>query len=168
MIVALFGPSCTGKTTIAQRVMSELGLPLRSCGEAVKLKAGVLGLPLTELSDDEHRRIDDETRRWALANSPCLVEGRYLDRVLSPIASRVTLVRLDARNADREARRTPPDRVPLTITEEDLQDSLFGARMYNSMNQLAPQLILDSSELTVGVCVQRVIALIAALRKAPG
>jgi cytidylate kinase len=166
MIISLCGASSTGKTTIARRLANEAGYPLRSCGEIVKSKATLLGVRLDELSDELHQEIDNETRSWAVANDPCLVEGRYLDQVFVPIGPQVTLVRLVATHADRRARLMARSfRPPLTITEDELDfaDSAFCARMYNSAEKLTPQLILNSSELSVEECVNRIRVL---MRKA--
>jgi cytidylate kinase len=159
MIIGLFGASTTGKTSIAKRVMVETSCALRCCGEVVKSRAAVLGTRLSELAAEEHQRIDDDTRKWAIANIPCLVEGRYLDRVLAPIGKHVLLVRLVATSADRRTRRLKRDVRPLTLTEDDLDlaDSTFCTRMYSPGDQLVPKLVLNSSELSVEECVQRVI-----------
>jgi cytidylate kinase len=161
MIVGLFGASTTGKTSIAQRVAVQTGCSLRCCGEIVKARAGVLGTRLSGLSAEEHQQIDDDTRKWASANDPCLVEGRYLNWVLAPIGKQITLVRLVATPEDRRARRTKRDPGPLTLTEDDLDlaDSAFCTRMYSAGHQLSPWLVLNSSELSVEECVQRVITL---------
>jgi cytidylate kinase len=162
MIVALYGPSSTGKTTIARGVRSETNISLRSCGEIVKSRADLLGMPVSDLPDDEHRSIDHETRAWAAANKPCLVEGRYLDYVLGPLGAQVTLIRLDATALERKTRRVISRDRPLTIPgdDPDLLDSIFCTRMYAAGKQLAPQLILNSSEMSVEACVQRVVTLI--------
>src|SRR5258705_4185606 len=120
MIIGLFGLSSTGKTSIARRVMIETNCALRSCGEIVKSRAEFVGVHPNELSDEEHRQIDEDTRKWAIASDPCLVEGRYLDRVLAPIGPRVTLVRLVTTYADRRARRMQRDSRLLTLTEDEL------------------------------------------------
>ena len=161
MIVGLYGSSSTGIATIARRVMHETNCALRSCGEIVKSRAGLLGAHPNELSEEVHRQIDDETRKWAVASDPCVVEGRYLDWVLAPIGSQVSLVRLEATQADRRMRWMARAPRPLTLTEDelDLADSAFCRQMYSSGEQLAPQLILNSSELSVEECVQRIIVL---------
>jgi hypothetical protein len=159
MILALFGPSCSGKTTIARHASARLNIGARFCGEAAKLRARLLDISVGSLSDDEHRAVDEETRRWALASDPCIVEGRYLDYVLSMIRQKVTLVRLDATVSDRNIRRGPADRA-LTIPEDepDLSDATFCARVYSSSSRIKPDFVLNTSELSVDVCVQRVIS----------
>jgi cytidylate kinase len=84
MIIAIYGPSGTGKTAISGLLAEMLGLPFRLCGEAVKGRAAMLGVPWRELPDEQHRAVDAETRIWVNRNQPCLVEGRYLDYVLVP------------------------------------------------------------------------------------
>jgi cytidylate kinase len=117
MIIALVGSTCTGKTTLGLRLRDSLGLPLRSCGEAVRLRRTSLSVRWEELSYDQHRQVDAETREWVRSNQPCLVEGRYLDRVLAPLAGEVVLVRLEATDDDRISRQSVKRGRPLGKVE---------------------------------------------------
>jgi cytidylate kinase len=158
MIVALCGPSCTGKTTIAELVRNHTGLPLRCCGNTVKQKANELGVPVAELPDGEHRAIDAETVRWATSNSPCLVEGRYLQYVLAPIGSQVHLVSLEASDEDRRRRMVKTGRLERLEHFEKAEkiDHEFAKRMYKG-RRLRPSLVVNSSHFSVEVCVRSVL-----------
>jgi cytidylate kinase len=77
MITCLFGSTCTGKTTVARALARQLGLPLRSCGEEIRMRASMLRLSLDNLPSSVHEEVDNESVLWALSNRPCLVEGRF-------------------------------------------------------------------------------------------
>jgi cytidylate kinase len=165
MIIGIFGPFCVGKTTLARNLGDLLGLPYRLCGDAVRARARMLNIDLEELSEEEHRNIDRETREWAAANQPCIVDGRYLDYVLAPLINDVILVRLDAADEERRRRRS------LTLTEYQISQSAdlaFSARMYSISKALLPSLVLSSSELSVEACAQRIKVLIASRRSSLG
>jgi cytidylate kinase len=171
MIIALFGPSCTGKTTLALRLGKLLGLPLRSCGEAVRTRAMMLGVSLHELSYDEHRRVDAETREWVLEKRPCLVEGRYLHSVLATLGREIVLIRLEASEEDWRRRDKTKHGRPASMTslqERERNDLDFSKHMYSIGKPLAASLVLNSSEMSVEACVQRVKSLIENIRVPPG
>jgi cytidylate kinase len=164
MIVAFFGPSCVEKTTIALAAQDRLALPLRSCGAVVVERAARLGVPFTELRDEEHAAVDANTLSWVAGHQSCLVEGRFLDAVLSPVAGRTILVRVEARLEDR-CRRWAARRIPLTSAELDRLDGVdltFRARLYDGSQRIQPVLTLSSSELSVEACVQSVTSLLGA------
>jgi cytidylate kinase len=164
MIVALFGPSCVGKTTIARMLQDQLAFPMRTCGAAAVERAVRLGVPLADLPDDEHRAVDHETLSWVAGHQSCLVEGRFLDSVLASIAGRTRLVRLDATVEDR-CRRWAARKMPLTSTElEELDrvDVNFRARLYSTSQRIRHVLTLSTSELSVKACVQSVVTLFRA------
>jgi cytidylate kinase len=171
LIVALFGFSCTGKTTLGRRLGDVLGLPFRSCGEVVKDRARSLGIPLQELSYGEHRTVDADTREWVRKNRPCLVEGRYLDYVLSPLRREVILVRLEASGEVRRRREEAKKGLAITaknLEEQEKADLVFSDHMYSISERLAPSLVLNSSELPVEACVHRIKSLIESFRARPG
>lgn len=164
MIVAFFGSSRVGKTTIARALQYQLALPLRSCGAAVVERAVQLGVPFTDLPDDEHRAVDHETLSWVAGHELCLVEGRFLDSVLAAIAERTILVRLDATGEDRRQRWAARN-MPLTsieLEELDKVDVTFRARLYGTFHPIRPVLTLSTSELSVEACVQSVVSQLGA------
>ena len=79
MILALFGGSHTGKTTIARRLEERLGLPRRSCGEEVRSVAATLRCDASDLPDEQRRPSRQETLKWVHANafSGGIVEGPF-------------------------------------------------------------------------------------------
>lgn len=163
MIIGIFGSFCVGKTTLAHYLVDLLGYPLRSCGNAVRTRARVLDTDLRKLSDEEHRDIDRDTREWAAANQPCIVDGRYLNYVLSPLVNDVVLVEIDTPHEERRRRLIATTGHSLTSTEYwDLEnaDLAFSARMYSIGEALVPSLVLSNSELSVEACAQLIKSLI--------
>jgi cytidylate kinase len=158
---ALFGFSCTGKTTLGQHLSEALVLPFRSCGEAVRDRARMLGIAFQDLSYREHRIVDDDTREWVRNNRPCVVEGRYLDYVLAPLRRDVVIIRLEASNEDRSRREEMKSGLAAkNLDDQTKADLAFANHMYSMGEQLAPSLVLNSSEFPVETCVQRIISLI--------
>jgi cytidylate kinase len=170
MIVAFFGPSCVVKTTIARVLQDQLALPLRSCGAAVVERAARVGVPFTDLPDEEHRAVDHDTLSWVVSRQSCLVEGRFLDSVLAPVAGPTILVRLNARVEDRcrrwAARSTPS--MSIRLEELDRIDDTLRARLYGTSQRIQPVLTLSTSELSVEVCAERVVSLLGASLAARG
>ena len=167
MIVALFGASCTGKTSIARALSAELTVPLRSCGDAVKGRASELSVAWSKLPDEQHRTVDKETREWCAAMKPCIVEGRFLDHVLAPLQGDTMLIRLAASKEARCARwtsRTGLHAALAEIEEHDEVDRTFRTRLYGESEVLAPLLVMDTSDQSVKACVRRVKSLLEATR----
>ena len=168
MIIALFGNSQTGKTTIAKRLAEELAFPLRSCGEAVKHRAQEKGISWDELSDAEHRAVDENTRIWVLTNRPCLVEGRYLHFVLASLSTQVTLVRLEATSDDRRIRQVGLSNAPVAPSDferADADDLALQERLYNMTLGVEPSLRLNTSQLPVEACVECLKVMVENIRK---
>jgi len=162
MIVAIFGQSCTGKTSLANALAPVLGYRVRHCGDAVREVAKSLRLTYEALSDDHHRTIDDATRAWSQDYLPCIVEGRFLDRVLAASAS-VLLVHLVASEEVRLGRWRSRTSQPLSrewLNANDARELAFRVRLYGADGSLIPSLKLDTSECTVPYCTAKVTALL--------
>ena len=163
MIIAIFGKSSSGKTTLAKDVHGALNLPLRCCGEEVKARAAKLGVSLDKLTDDVHRLIDQETIRWVVGQPACIVEGRYLDRVLSSIANKILLVELIANTTVRFQRSQKRSSHPLdfdSFLDAEEADLAFRERMYSMEPARQPFSVIDSSELSVEACTSQILALV--------
>lgn len=158
MIVAIYGPSLVGKTTLAAAIASNVHLPLRNCGEEVRARARALQVSIADLSPDVHRDVDRESVEWALGqSSDCLVEGRFLDHVLANTPG-VVFVSL---TASLEARRMRAIHRGLQwtayqVAEEDERDDRFRKALFNH-SQAIPSLIVETSDLSVVQC-QELIA----------
>jgi cytidylate kinase len=164
MIIGIFGASSVGKSSAARLLAQRRTLPLRACGSLVREVAESLHVSHPEeLSDAVHRGIDEETLDWSLRNQPCLVEGRFLDRVLGRLTVKPFLVELRATSAVRQARACSRAGHVVSIEEVKLRDQAdvaFRERMY-SEQALNPDLRFDTSTCTVQECVDRLILEIA-------
>jgi cytidylate kinase len=102
MVIALFGPTCVGKSTVAAALGLELGIAVRHCGEAVKAYARMHRTEVPNLKLTDHRIIDQETVRMAERSIEGLVvEGTFLDIVLSSASLKVRFVRLSCSDPER-------------------------------------------------------------------
>lgn len=160
MIVCLCGPTCTGKTTIAEIVAEQLKLSLRSCGDVIRKRAASQQVALKDLPDETHREVDQETIEWALANQPCLVEGRFLDTVFSGNSPDV-IVRLQATDDARlqRGRMRRGDFELADLQRYDQDDQQFLRRVYPARTPL-DCIDIDTSNLSVDECVECVRSII--------
>lgn len=162
MIIAIFGSSCTGKTTLSRALCAMVHLPLRSCGDAIRNKAEEVGVSWHELSDVDHQAVDAETLSWAIENTPCVVEGRYLDYVLAGLASATVWVELRAspdvrcgRLADRLGNRL----LEVTDLEEiDAAQLKFRRRLYGGASPMGTSIVLETSTSTIDESLERLMS----------
>lgn len=155
MILGLYGHSCTGKTTVARVLAQTFRLPLRSCGEEVKLAASHLGVTFEELPPLSHRAIDAETLRWGLVTEIGIIEGRFLDFVLYPLSEVVHLACITAsidKRMHRWAAKHNQSYNENAIHCADASDAEFIDRMYIRACRSAPRHTLDTSDLTTAEC----------------
>src|SRR5947207_11960028 len=86
VIVALYGRSCSGKSTAAKRLAELLNCDLYSAGDSVRKRCKELGESPADLSLPEHRAIDDVTRSIVKsARTSLVVEGSFLDALLDDL-----------------------------------------------------------------------------------
>lgn len=159
MKIVIFGSSCTGKTTIAAPLAKELGFKIRSCGEEIKKKAKELNVKIDDLTNEVHHTIDNETVQWVISNDNCIVEGRFLDSVLSIISDRIFLIKLTATDAERCDRMK--SRGYTEFTTEDLctidkLDRNFRNEHYKYSYGMTPVLVIDTSSLSVELCLNQI------------
>jgi cytidylate kinase len=149
-MIALFGPSAVGKTTLAEVVANEFGISARYCGREVQGFARADKVAVNELALPRHREIDAATLEWAIGNPNGLIEGRFLDHVLVPYG-RVILMKLTAsdeiRNKRLQARLRPSD-----VVTEDRRDAEFRKVMYQASVSVPVALTLDTSDKSVEEC----------------
>jgi cytidylate kinase len=158
MIIGIFGPSCVGKTSAASRLGQQRNLPVRFCGAAIRDAARSLVLSLEQLPEEVHRTIDRETLDWALSVKDCVVEGRFLDQVLSGSGLPTFLVQLTATLDARLFRACGRSGDVVSIDELnrwDSADAAFRVRMYARQAVLPTDVLIDNSSLTVEECVDR-------------
>lgn len=161
MIIAIFGQSKVGKTSAAAALSAESGFPVRSCGDELKrtlAKEGISG----EVPERIHRDIDQQTVRWATSSAEGvrLVEGRFLNYVLSDVPQPVYLVRLVAAPVVRLTRLRDVNIGIGDLLALDQQDESFCNTFYGGRLPLSPVVTVDTSDLTVQSCVDRLTNLI--------
>jgi cytidylate kinase len=103
IVLAIYGLSCTGKSTIAAKLAALLRVPLRSASVEIRRRASELGVTPNALPMREHKAIDEATRSLATEAIPGMViEGTFLDALLSDISG---IVRIELKCADEERLR---------------------------------------------------------------
>jgi cytidylate kinase len=104
MVIGIYGKSCVGKTSVAKALGRKLGIAVRHCGELAKERASKLRIDVDRLPENEHVRLDNETRKQAkCCKGIQIIEGRYLDSVLLDIPN-VVLWRLVCSKKERVRR----------------------------------------------------------------
>jgi cytidylate kinase len=120
-LVAIIGPTLSGKTTIARELGILSGAVVRHCGEIFKQQKRVLPANASQdLIGRLHREVDEETLAFARVRQVLsIIEGRYLDSVLSRLndVSGICFVRLDCPIEERARRFV--SRQPLVISASD-------------------------------------------------
>lgn len=162
MIIALYGQSLSGKTTIGNALRARLGCsPIRNCGEIVKIRSRELQLSRQGLPVEEHLEIDAETIRWSETQSGlAIVEGRYLDYVLSRARADIQLIELVCDSTTRERRWAK--RITRTVSLEalkakDAADRDFVAMMYGESSPLVPRLQVNTTLADIGKCINEIL-----------
>lgn len=155
--VAIFGRSCTGKTSAGAVVSARTGWQARHCGDVVVERARTAGVPVPELRESEHRSIDEETRLFvSSAESPVVVDGCFLDRVLRAF-SNLQFVRLDCGDAER-ARRFAGS--PTELEQRDELDLRLSSALYGGVELLVEPAVIDTTHLSVDRVADEIIKLL--------
>lgn len=160
MKIAIYGLSATGKTAIATILATALGYDIRSCGEEVKARTKTLELQSpSALSLSAHEEIDTETRSIAFTpDVDIVIEGRYLNYVLDG-HEQIIFVELACSDEVRESRifnKTIGTKD--SITNRDDECLRHKLKFYGSSKpNLKHSILIDTTELTIEQCVQRII-----------
>ncbi|QBK03789.1 hypothetical protein DW355_02485 [Hylemonella gracilis] len=162
MIIALYGRSSSGKTTIAKALAPHLGnCQIRHCGEIVKERARQLSVSLGDLPYEEHLKIDAETVGVANTHSgKIIIEGRYLHWVLSQIQAGVRLVELDCSEAVRIERWAVRSKGGISrsgLAGMDAAEQDFTVKMFGRSVPLQSGLKIDTTSNEINACVQQIL-----------
>lgn len=172
MIACVYGLSLVGKTTVAQRASVSLAMPLRSCGDAVRSVAKMMGTSIDGLSDDVHREIDSTTVGWALERMDCIVEGRFLDAVFASVDRNIVFFELvasmDSRVERGRTRYQDPTFSPAQLRITDAGDAVFRERLFKERKGTAQSMLIDTSGLSVDECALLVQKSIQEIRRKLG
>jgi len=156
LVIGIYGKSCVGKTSVAKVLSRRLGVSVRHCGELVKERAKKLGIDFQNLPDQEHERLDKETRTIAEdCKGILIIEGRYLDRVLKDLPNSL-LFHLECSDKERQRRlekrkkigsRRAPHKIKNTASRKVLpeikkitQDCVTIKTDFMSVTQVAKQI----------------------------
>lgn len=150
-VIAIYGRSLVGKTTVARLLAEEMGWGCRACGDAVVDAAARLGLRVDDLPASVHREVDAGTRKAAGAGDGAgvVIEGRYLQYVLAN-ERRAVFVELTCDSGVRTRRLAKRVSVGSSIRgveESDAADDQFCEELYSGVRE-GPQVVIDTSGLT--------------------
>ena len=130
IVIALYGRSCTGKSTTAQKLGELLNCTVHSASASVRGRSRELGILPNELSLAEHQRIDQDTRNVVQSTQgPLVVEGSFLDALLGdlPHIYRVQLTCENEERRRRYAQRVGQDELRRRDKDDDnLRGNLHG------------------------------------------
>jgi cytidylate kinase len=149
MIIALYGASCTGKSTIADSLIASRHLPIRRCGDEVRDLSAARNLQPDQLPLDGHREIDALSVAWVRehATAAAIIEGRFLDSVLSPVADLIRLIHVSAAQdirAERWEARRPGIVGHDEVARQDRADEAFREWAYSGMARLVANMNVET------------------------
>lgn len=150
IVLAIYGPSSVGKSTLANELGRQWAVPVRHCGSVVKVCATEIGVPPNCVPLELHRKIDAETCRLAQDTSGIfVVEGTYLDLVLSKMPQ-VKLLQLTCDEAMRElrffAKVSAETKSPATLRQRDQEDTRLRRVLYRGHQPPAENwMVLDTT-----------------------
>lgn len=151
MILAIYGRSAVGKTTVAEIIGTRLQVPVRHCGIALRAAVSEAGGTIAEADATVHARVDRETIEWCERQGRMggIVEGRFLDHVLAGRASTFLIVAMTASAKERAARlkgRQTQGLGPVDIASIDDAEDLFRLNMYGVTPKAPPTLTIDTTK----------------------
>ena len=154
-IIAIYGPTCSLKTEVAQELSQITGFKLTNRGEKATTEAKYTRTPTAALLPEAfHRELDQETRKMAGRDEKLMIfESAFMDEVLRGI-DHVFLVRLTSSDEVRKARwqhrkeeaggRTR--QLGESVEARDREDAELRTRLYGSPSSRAtPVMDIDTS-----------------------
>ncbi len=150
IVLAIYGPSSVGKSTLATELGARLQTEVRHCGDILRERATELNIPLHIIPVELHRVLDAETRRHSEnPNGILVVEGRYLNIVLFGIP-RVKLLRLTCDEVTREHRLlthlSNRATVATALRQRDQEDARLRQKLYGDSPQTSEDwMIFDTT-----------------------
>lgn len=157
-IIAIYGPTCSLKTEVAQELSQITGFKVTNRGEQATTQAKYTGTPTAgALPEQFHRELDEATRRMATRDEKLMIfESAFMDAVLKD-APNVYWVRLHAADPAREARwkhrreeaggRTR--QLGEGVAARDAEDAQLRRTLYGSATGgVKPVLDIDTSDRT--------------------
>ncbi len=156
-IIAIYGPTCSLKTEVAQELSIMTGFKLTNRGEKATTEAKYTRkATAAELPLEFHRALDDETRTMAGWNEKLMIfESAFMDAVLAG-KDNVFLIRLHADDAVRSTRWTVRKeegggrtrQLGESVAARDREDAALRKALYGDVAAARPVLDIDTSKLT--------------------
>lgn len=149
MIIAIYGKSCTGKTSVARCLAKIINAEVRHCSEEIRNLAEKLKCMVNELSQEEHIKIDNETRKIASSfKGTLIIEGIFLSHVLEGLTD-VFWVELICNNNERRLRhqiKQGQQKIKTDISERDISDNILRKKLFKEKAPyISNILIIDST-----------------------
>ncbi|HYC38681.1 MAG TPA: cold shock domain-containing protein [Usitatibacter sp.] len=142
-IIAIYGPTCTLKTEVAQELSVITGFKVANRGEWAVTWAKYTGKPTPHaLADEFHRELDEETRRMAQRDEELMVfESTFMDAVLKGVPN-VYWVRLRSSDEVRQKRWTQRKeeaggrtrQLGESVAARDRDDAALRQRLYGGID----------------------------------
>lgn len=149
MVFALFGSTCSGKTSVARELHRRHTIPVRHCGEVVKAIAAAQGIKVSGINYEHHAKIDSETRRMAeTAEGELLIEGTFLDVVLHGV-SEVRMIKLTCSDLERMSRYLRRGGTEDEFMRRDALDNNLRLELYSGRSARADFMEVDTKELSL-------------------
>lgn len=154
-IIAIYGPTCSLKTEVAQELSQMTGFKLTNRGEKATTEAKYTRrATAAQLPLEFHRALDDETRAMARWNEKLMIfESAFMDAVLAGLPN-VFLVRLHAQDPVRNERwkhrkeegggRTR--QLGESVAARDAEDAALRATLYPGVAAARPVMEIDTSQ----------------------
>ena len=157
MVIAIFGRTSVGKSSVATILGEHLGVPVRHCGESVKEYARQFNRSVSELTSADHQTIDDASRRIAATTDRLIIEGEFLDSVLTEVPG-VILVRLSCSETERQQRFAGRGSGgDCAFRARDADDDMLRSRLYGEAGNSPTPVDIDTSGLTADEVAHRII-----------
>lgn len=121
-VIAIAGPSKSGKSTIAEHIAEELGIKHVSAGDFFREIADERGMTVEELSENADRETDMEVDRRTLEaglQEDCVIDGRLAAWVLGDFADLSIYVTADLE--ERAGRLADIKDIPLEEARERIE-----------------------------------------------
>jgi cytidylate kinase len=154
IVIALFGKTCSGKSTTAKKLAELLSFPIHSASNSVRMRSRELGMSPNDLSLAEHRNIDKATLSVVQSTRGSLVvEGSFLDALLEDIG----IYRVELTCDEEERRRRFMQRSGENgLDRRDQEDSGLRHALHGD-NVGAADLTLDTTSKTPDQVAEEII-----------
>jgi cytidylate kinase len=163
MRLAIFGRSCSGKTSLSRGAVDSLSYPVRHCGQAIR--AWATDHDLADASDippEAHQAIDAETIEFAL-KTDVIIDGCFLNYVLFGIPD-LLLIELICSFEERSvrlAKRYDLEDGEARMRARDLVDDELRAMLYGGRPSQLPSVRIDTSSRTVDQVLDEILGYVS-------